>query len=67
LLLASLCRTKTVFLNIWIIVRVGEWRYFCCCNVRGREGGKKEGGGGLMSFRIALGSESYNGRSKPDV
>jgi hypothetical protein len=42
LLLASLCRTKTVFLDILIIVRVGEWRYFCCCIVRGRGGGKKE-------------------------
>jgi hypothetical protein len=42
LLLASLCRTKTVFLNIWIIVRVGEWRYFRCCIVRGRGGGKEE-------------------------
>ncbi len=28
---------------------------------------KKRGGGGLLSFRIASGSESYNGRSKPDV
>jgi len=37
-----------------------------CERKRGRQ--KRGGGvGGLLSFRIASGSESYNGRSKPDV